>query len=200
MLADKNEQYGQLEYWDNRYKSEKFFEWFNKPFHSLPLTPYLLPSHQILHLGCGNSKLGIDMYHSGYKYITNVDYSSIVIDNMKKEYSLEGMNWDCVDIFELVKHYPKNTFDVAIDKGTLDALVTEKHDPWNPHESLRHKISDYLHQVYDILNSNGIFLHITWSQPHFRRIFLEASPFKVIVKTIPSPDDAFEYYLYICEK
>ena len=36
-------------------------------------------------LGCGNSMLSEDMYNDGYRNIVNIDFSSIVINNMKRK-------------------------------------------------------------------------------------------------------------------
>ena len=37
-------------------------------------------------LGCGNAKMSEDMFEDGYQNIKNVDYSTMVIDQMKEQY------------------------------------------------------------------------------------------------------------------
>ena len=70
------------------------------------------------------------MYKDGYRDITNIDYSPVVIQNMKNR-SPEAMNmgWMVMDITELT--FERQTFDVVIEKATLDALLVKERDPWN---------------------------------------------------------------------
>lgn len=47
-------------------------------------------------LGCGNSTLSRDMYDDGYRNIANVDYSSVVIEKMRRvNAGCEGMTCAC---------------------------------------------------------------------------------------------------------
>ena len=51
---------------------------------------------RILVLGCGNSKLSELIYNNGHADITNVDFSSVVIKDMKDRYrTYEGMLCTC---------------------------------------------------------------------------------------------------------
>jgi ubiquinone/menaquinone biosynthesis C-methylase UbiE len=69
-----------------------------------------------------NIVLGHDMYKDGYENITNVDYSSIVINQMKERYShMTNMKWLEMDIRDL--KFKDGEFDIVIDKATLDALL-----------------------------------------------------------------------------
>ncbi len=77
---------------------------------------YIKPNYKILVLGCGNSKMSEDMYNDGYKFITNMDYSSIVIDSMRDRcHLLDEMLWLTMDINNL--KFENNTFDCVIEKG-----------------------------------------------------------------------------------
>jgi 2-polyprenyl-3-methyl-5-hydroxy-6-metoxy-1,4-benzoquinol methylase len=44
----------------------------------------------ILHLGCGNSALQDQLYEAGYHRITNVDISTVVIEQMKQVKAAKG--------------------------------------------------------------------------------------------------------------
>jgi hypothetical protein len=56
------------------------------------------------------------MYNDGYKFITNMDYSSIVIDSMRDRCQLlNQMLWLTMDINDL--KFENNTFDCVIEKG-----------------------------------------------------------------------------------
>ncbi|EGF79706.1 hypothetical protein BATDEDRAFT_25429 [Batrachochytrium dendrobatidis JAM81] len=205
VLPENNESYGTQDYWEDRYVHEEqtTFDWF-KGFDDIQdtFTKVLVnKTGRILHLGCGNSRLGEDLYKAGWTHIVNVDYSPAVIDTMTKRCSeLLGMTWDVADVFKLDQVYPAQSFEYAIDKGTLDALLTRKHDPWNPPPDLCQDISNYISQVSRMLSSGGILLHITFAQPHFRKRFLEIPEFKVSTLTLEGKGGGFEYFAYVCQK
>jgi hypothetical protein len=81
-------------------------------------------------------------------------------------------------------------------------------DPWNPSQEVLDIARRYLSQVKSVLErpdshmerKDKMFIHITWSQPHFRRKLLENSNlFRVdTVKTVGG-DVGFEYFLYLCK-
>ena len=84
-------QYDSVDYWDDRYSTDQEpFEWFQR-YSGIRhfLTPrYLTFSKQnVLIAGCGNSELGEEMISDGFTSITNVDSSSVVINQMKQKYS-----------------------------------------------------------------------------------------------------------------
>lgn len=175
-----------------------YFEWF-KGYDQLSneLEKFISKDASVLHLGCGNSHLSIQMYDEGWLNQTNLDYSTIVIENMSREFP--HIKWICGDIFSMDSYLNKK-YDVAIDKGTLDALLTVKHDPWNPSLELRQHISNYMDQIVNSLVPNGLYIHITWSQPHFRKAFLSHSCLEVKVIKLCSESDSFEYFIYVCRK
>ena len=47
---------------------------------------------RILELGCGNSTLAHDLTKLGYKNITSLDFSSVVINRMKEKYYKDNIN------------------------------------------------------------------------------------------------------------
>ena len=94
---------------------------------------------RVLIVGCGSSSLGHDMLLDGWEGgVTNVDYSSVVISQMKDKYqmilegkkqkmsvdsdSLEEFQFICADITEKL-NYPDSSFDLIIDKGLLETLL-----------------------------------------------------------------------------
>ena len=67
--------------------------------------------------GCGNSKMSEDMYHDNYENITNIDYSSVIIETMKEKCKhLSKMKWLEMDINDL-KFEEK--FECILEKGAL---------------------------------------------------------------------------------
>lgn len=96
--------------------------------------------------GCGNSSLSEDMYRDGFHSITNVDYSAIVIENMKnRSAETRSMQWLVMDIKDL--KFECGSFDVVMEKATLDALLVGERDPWRLSDESRTLIDDILLQV-----------------------------------------------------
>ena len=85
-LPKENTSYKLKEYWDTRFSKEETSEWFKSygDFKDLPCR-HVEKSDRILMLGCGNSILSEDMYNDGYRNIVNMDFSSIVINNVKRK-------------------------------------------------------------------------------------------------------------------
>ena len=75
-------------------------------------------------LGCGNSELSEQMYDAGYTKITNIDISSVVIEQMaeRSRLSRPEMKFLVGDVTDL-HMYADSSFDILIDKSTIDALL-----------------------------------------------------------------------------
>ncbi|KAK4683701.1 hypothetical protein P7C73_g6532, partial [Tremellales sp. Uapishka_1] len=154
-LPPTNEGYGTKEYCDIQSRSESpiprtsaherqseppetNFDWFLSPSYLLPtfeaLTVERGKDARILMLGCGNSQLGEVMYDAGWKNIVNVDYSATLIATMAARHSdlRPEMKWLEMDVLDL--QFEEGDFDLVVDKGTMDAMLTTKGDPWNPNE------------------------------------------------------------------
>lgn len=92
--------YHSVDYWDTRYSEDtQPFEWY-QPYSGIRhfLTPKYLSkssvnvdgkqwSDRVLIVGCGTSELGQDMFKEGFRHITNVDFSSVLIAQLKKKYT-----------------------------------------------------------------------------------------------------------------
>lgn len=200
-LPENNAEYKTLEYWEERYSElESTFDWF-KDFSSIEkqLTP-LLPCKEcsIINLGCGNSLFSQQLFAAGWMNITNVDYSSKCIEYMS--HLAPEMQWIICDIFKMDNTFAQKSFDCAVDKGTLDALLTVKHDPWDPATELLDEIKLYMLQVAKIIKKGGKFIHITFAQPHFRKRFLQVDGLEVAVHALLAEGGSFEYFCYVATK
>lgn len=77
----------------------------------------------------------------GYSNLTSIDFSSTLIAQMSQRHA--HVNFQCRDIRELLlpssleKIGPLESYDLIIDKGTLDALVAEKGSVWDPSDKVR---------------------------------------------------------------
>ncbi|KAJ1834743.1 hypothetical protein IWW55_005979 [Coemansia sp. RSA 2706] len=200
VLPEKNADYGTLEYWQQRYTQEpdEVFDWFKTYADLKPLLQqHVARDARILMLGCGNSTLSGDMYADGYERITNVDYSDVVIEQMRQRTQHQPrMTWEVMDVRAMA--LDTGAIDVAIDKGTLDALMCEKGDVWEPSAELCANVAREVDEVDRVLAPGGKFLWITFGQPHFRRRHLERDSWAIEVERLN--DGGFDYFVYIMTK
>jgi 2-polyprenyl-3-methyl-5-hydroxy-6-metoxy-1,4-benzoquinol methylase len=147
----KNESYKLKEYWDERFAEEDNFEWCKSycDFKHL-MIQHVRKNDRILMLGCGTSRLSEDLYLDGYKNIVNIDYSPVVIEKMKQKHqNFVEMQYLVMDITKMT--FDKKSFDVVIEKGTLDALLVDEKHLWNPSEHSRKIMHTVLFQVFETL-------------------------------------------------
>ncbi|KAJ2782698.1 hypothetical protein H4R18_002124 [Coemansia javaensis] len=201
VLPGKNAEYESREYWDRRYAQEpdSAFDWFKTYADLKPLLAERIGSKdaRILMLGCGNSTLSSDMYQDGYEDIVNVDYSAVVIEQMRRRYGHQGrMTWEVMDVRALA--LGDGSVDVAIDKGTLDALMCDGGDVWEPSAELCENVGREVSEVERVLAPGGRFIWVTFGQPHFRRRHLERASWTVEVERLNS--GGFDYFAYIATK
>jgi ubiquinone/menaquinone biosynthesis C-methylase UbiE len=163
------EDYSKQSYWESRYKEEPSYDWFPSRYAEILgilLAKIDAPNREkvkILHLGCGNSKLGVDLYEKGFKYVVNVDYSDTVINNMKEKYSstMPEMTWETMDVRNL--QFMDRYFDIVIDKAVMDTFQTDKAS-----KTFDEDIENYLLESYRVLKKTGKFFQITWEIPCLR--------------------------------
>lgn len=99
------------------------FDWFLKPDYLLPIFEKITKEHgketRMLMLGCGNSKLSEVLYDAGFKNIVNLDYSGVVIEQMKERHGIARpeMEWVEMDVLDLKFG---EEFDLIVDKGECE--------------------------------------------------------------------------------
>ncbi|KDQ18894.1 hypothetical protein BOTBODRAFT_63062 [Botryobasidium botryosum FD-172 SS1] len=200
LVAEKNESYGIKEYWDERYRKEAVdasFDWFKSYNQIASLIAKRIPdkSSRILMLGCGNSTLSEEMWDDGYKNIVNIDYSSVCIENMRRR-NLEkrpNMEWLEMDVRKL--EFEPESFDIVIDKGTMDSMMTTKGDVWNPPEDVIQNCTAEVDEVVRVLRRPaGTFIYLTFGQPHFRKRYLNRPE---CILEVTELGEAFHYYCYV---
>ncbi|KAI5475725.1 S-adenosyl-L-methionine-dependent methyltransferase [Pseudohyphozyma bogoriensis] len=161
----ENASYGKQAYWDERYAKEDqdaTFDWFQSYADIKHLIGPFMPrgkASKILVLGCGNSTLSADLYEDGYRNVTNIDFSSVVIDRLSKQHrDKPEMKWIKGDVRSLP--FEDGSYDVAIDKGTMDAMLAEKGDVWNPSEEVKKACRQEVDEVCRVLVHGGVFLYL----------------------------------------
>jgi len=110
-----------------------------------------------------------DMYDAGYENIYNMDISEVVIDQMKERYSSrENMVWEVMDAREM--DYKDETFDIVIDKSTIDALLCGENAFLN--------VAKMTKEVQRVLKKGACYFVISYGRPegrllHFERAHLD---------------------------
>ncbi|OCF37401.1 hypothetical protein I316_00522 [Kwoniella heveanensis BCC8398] len=155
---------------------------------------------RMLMLGCGNSALGEVLYDAGWTNIVNLDYSKIVIDQMKERHTSRPlMEWHEMDVLDL--KYGEEEFDLVVDKGTMDAMLTTKGDPWNPSEKDVKACTQEVTEALRVLKKRkgSKFIYFTFGQPHFRKRYMANRPGWKLTHREIGPPEGFAYFLYVLE-
>lgn len=137
-------------------------------------------------LGCGNSKLSADLYDVGYKQMTNIDISHIVIKQMKELHRVDRPEMLFQQMDATALEYPDNFFTAAIDKGTLDALM-----PDDAPETVA-TVDKYWDEVTRVLRTGGRYVCVSLLQSHILTKVLDYFPARDFMLRIVRCFDAEE--------
>ncbi|KAK9113195.1 hypothetical protein Scep_020714 [Stephania cephalantha] len=188
-------------YWDERFRSEEHYEWFKDYSHFQHLIQrHIEPASSVLELGCGNSQLCEELHKDGITNITCIDLSAVAVENMEKRLATNGFKDIKVLVADMLDlPFGDEYFDVVIEKGTMDVLFVDSGDPWNPHHETVDKVKAMLHEVHRVLKPGGIFISISFGQPHFRRPLFE-DPELTWSFEWSTFGDGFHYFFYVLQK
>lgn len=171
LLPRNHEQFNQKEYWDEFFiKTKKeAFEWYGgyNDIKSYFYNNKIPKNVKILIIGCGNSNLSNDMYDDGYTNITNIDFSQLVIDEMKqKNLNIRtNMKWLVMDMTSMIE-FSNNSFDIILDKGALDALMSVDSI------DIQIKAMKMFNEISRILTSCGSYLCISLCESYILKAVL----------------------------
>ncbi|KAG9401191.1 hypothetical protein AC1031_009945 [Aphanomyces cochlioides] len=168
----KNPCRGEVEHWNAKYKAASYssFDWYLSYQDLRDLLLPLLDAQgskcEILVPGCGISALSFELYHDGFQNITNIDFSSVAIERMtqsqKKQLGLHNsMQFVTMDAMHM-EAFPAACFDVILDKGLLDSLLT------HPTENVEHTLA-LLDELYRVLKTSGTYCLISHGTPDTRK-------------------------------
>ncbi|KAM0080486.1 hypothetical protein ACKRZS_007365 [Fusarium odoratissimum] len=211
MTIAEDQQLGLSEYWDSRYatsnNNEPTHEWFRSFSQVLPfLQKNLLEqpgrtaqdNPRILHLGSGDSVVPAELAERGYQKQLCVDFSPVVVDMMTERHKeITGIEWSRVDVRDMPS-IATGSIDVAFDKGTLDAMIYGS--PWSPPDEVKENTSRYLKEVHRALKADGVFLYITFRQPHFMKLLLNPDNIFDMEMEVLGDGGGFDYYGYVIRK
>ena len=193
--------YGDKNYWEVRYEEQSgtTFDWLEDYESVKPIIDNLniKKDSRILNVGCGNSEFSEKMYDEGYVHNYNIDICQNVIDFMKsRNKDKKGLHFDVMDVCDMA--YKDETFDLIIDKSTIDALLCGDHSFMI--------VAKMLKEISRVLKTGGIYLIVSYGKPENRMIHLERDhlAFDIQIYTIKRKDDDDDtekiHYVYICKK
>ena len=151
------------DYWDERYQEEvgQMYDWL-ADFSVLRdfVQEVCTRESRILMLGCGNSLLSEEMYDAGFCNIDNIDISPVVIEQMEaRNHERLDMRYFVMDATDL-SQFDDRSFDVVLDKGTLDSLLCGDDAFIN--------VARMTREVQRVLKPQGVYMVISYSGPKFR--------------------------------
>ncbi|XP_050593395.1 eEF1A lysine and N-terminal methyltransferase homolog [Bombus affinis] len=173
ILPKTHEEFSQVEYWNTFFKKrgKRNFEWYGEyPELCGIFLKYIKVKDNVLIVGCGNSTVSMCLYDAGYRNITNIDISHIVIRQMRKINAImrPQLVYEHMDATQMV--YADSTFNVVLDKGTLDALMPDTK------EGTVSNVNKYFKEITRILRDGGRYICISLLQEHILRQLLSYFP------------------------
>ncbi|NXJ26115.1 MET13 protein, partial [Dicrurus megarhynchus] len=157
-------EFGSARYWDRffRQRGQRPFEWYGAFPELCPvLHKYVRPRDKVLVVGCGNSELSEQMYDVGMcEDIVNIDISDAVIRQMQERSgsTRPKMSYLLMDMLQM--DFPDAHFQVVLDKGTLDALLTDEE------EATIAKVDQMFAEISRVLQVGGRYLCVSLAQAH----------------------------------
>jgi len=123
---DGRQEYADPTFWESRFREQEgMFDWY-ATFSELSavFNEFCPPndSLRLLMVGCGNSELSAQMHAAGYHQITNIDIAPAAVEKMSQSFADLNMDWKVMDATAM--SFPDHSFGLAVDKGTLDAMMS----------------------------------------------------------------------------
>uniref|UniRef100_A0A8C6JTY7 eEF1A lysine and N-terminal methyltransferase n=1 Tax=Melopsittacus undulatus TaxID=13146 RepID=A0A8C6JTY7_MELUD len=157
-------EFGSARYWDRFFqqRGQRPFEWYGAFPELCPLLrKYVRPRDKVLVVGCGNSELSEQMYDVGIcEDIVNIDINNAVIHQMQERSRSKRpkMSYLLMDVLQM--NFPDAHFHVVLDKGTLDAVLTDEE------EATLDKVDKMFGEISRVLQVGGRYLCVSLAQAH----------------------------------
>ncbi|XP_058396047.1 eEF1A lysine and N-terminal methyltransferase [Diceros bicornis minor] len=163
LLPKSSKEFGSADYWEKFFqqRGKKAFEWYGTYLELCGvLHKYIKPREKVLVIGCGNSELSEQLYDVGYQDIVNIDISEVVIKQMKERNASRRPQMSFLKMDMTQMEFPDASFQVVLDKGTLDAVLTDEE------EKTLQQVDRMLAEVGRVLQVGGRYLCISLAQAH----------------------------------
>ncbi|KAM5239018.1 eEF1A lysine and N-terminal methyltransferase isoform 3-T3 [Ctenodactylus gundi] len=131
LLPKSSKEFGSVDYWEKFFqqRGKKAFEWYGTYLELCGvLHKYIKPREKVLVIGCGNSELSEQLYDVGYQDIVNIDISEVVIKQMRERNATRRPQMSFLKMDMTQMEFPDASFQVVLDKGTLDAVLTDEEE------------------------------------------------------------------------
>ncbi|KAM6165622.1 eEF1A lysine and N-terminal methyltransferase isoform 2-T2 [Erethizon dorsatum] len=131
LLPKSSKEFGSVDYWEKFFqqRGKQAFEWYGTYLELCGvLHKYIKPREKVLVIGCGNSELSEQLYDVGYQDIVNIDISEVVIKQMRERNVSRRPQMSFLKMDMTQMEFPDASFQVVLDKGTLDAVLTDEEE------------------------------------------------------------------------
>lgn len=106
--------------------------------------------------------------------------------------------WSICDVQKLP--FKDSSFDVVIDKATLDTLFVGEKSLWNLSLSVKHTFHQVINEINRILTRNGVFLSISFNEPILRGPLLNDDKVLWGIEKVEKIGTNFNYFMYVVRK
>lgn len=178
LLPNEIDNFKDKNYWNNFFKERDVnsFEWYAEWEN---IKDYLIKDinkkNKILIIGCGNSNLSNEMYKNGFTNQINIDYSDLVIEQMKKMYS--NLEYIQMDVTKM--DFDDNSFDIVLDKACLDAILC------NDKQDVLDSVTQMMNEIKRVLKSDGKYLCISLLQSHVvKKLLIDYNKWNIDISII----------------
>lgn len=163
LLPKSAQEFGSADYWEKFFqqRGKQAFEWYGTYLQLCGvLHKYIRPREKVLVIGCGNSELSEQLYDVGYQDMVNIDISEVAIKQMKERNASRRPHMSFLKMDMTQMEFPDASFQVVLDKGTLDAVLTDEE------EKTLQQVDRMLAEVGRVLQVGGRYLCISLAQAH----------------------------------
>ncbi|XP_078497199.1 eEF1A lysine and N-terminal methyltransferase [Lissotriton helveticus] len=166
LLPRSSQEFASAQYWERffRRRGTRAFEWYGGYTELCGvLHKYVKTRDKVLVIGCGNSELSEQMYDMGYEDLVNIDISEVVIRQMNERNAARRpkMTFQHMDMLDM--KFSDSHFQVVLDKGTLDAVLTDEE------EKTLERVNQMFAEVSRVLQVGGRYLCVSLAQDHILR-------------------------------
>mmetsp|Transcript_10597 Transcript_10597/g.16056 ORF Transcript_10597/g.16056 Transcript_10597/m.16056 type:complete len:266 (+) Transcript_10597:226-1023(+) len=191
--------YGEPVYWQARYQEEldkmvasgfEDFDWY-LPFEGVYTTMESVVDtkkpHKVLILGIGRSNIIDVLYEKGFRDITAIDISPLLIAQMQNKYrNFSGVDFYVMDAREL-HQFKDESFSLIIDKGCLDCIFCGL--------DLYESSMRFCSEVFRVLQNEGYCVMISHAPPPARVPYLRSAPWAIDTAMASDGEDITIYFL-----
>jgi EEF1A lysine methyltransferase 4 len=119
-------------------------------------------------VGCGTSTLSESLLTLGLRSVVSVDNDEDCIKYMENKYiHCSNLSWVVYDLIEF--SHMNQTFDLVVDKGSLDAMLVEG------------SIATLLCEIFRLLNPGGVYFLCSLHSPVLLLDLLASDPLRYLV-------------------